>query len=608
MAYAEMTVGTFDRKEIRGVLNLPLLPDTLLLRLSGVTADRTGYAVTRDFATGRETGETGDEHRRALRSAFRWQPSGRTTVDFVIDHVREDQHAVPTTLLQFDDDGVYGGVPAALWNTLIGAPSGLPMSSAFVTADLDSSYATGPNLSALNASSIAVTLDTAIGDVELRSISAYRAFQAAFGRDGDGSPLTYIETRNEQRSRVLSEEVQAFGNWGRGAEWIAGMFASREYGRDLNDVRLASGLYGALEGLPAQIDGSACAPPFASPGCAGNPYNQFFDLDLDVFNEIDIDSAAVYGRLRVPITARLRLLAGTRYTQDTKSYTLSIERLTANIFSVPRTTLRGSWHARTPMAALELEWPRHGLFYLSAARGFKSGGFNGRVNTNANEAQSFDPEFLWSYELGVKSEWLDRRLRLNAAVFRGNYDDLQFTATSLDPDSGAFIIVIDNVANAKIEGFEIETHARALPNFELGLGVGRTSFEFAAIDPAAIGISRDARQPRAPEWTAALTLRYEWTWTAARRMRLFADWSYESDSFADIANTPSIARRAHRLVDLSVAMTMPASGWEVAVSGTNLTDSRFIVNGVQALDSFGTAEGFPNRPREWSLAVRKRFW
>jgi iron complex outermembrane receptor protein len=608
-AYAEISVGRFDRADFRGMVNLPTETNALLARIAGSATNRDGYASTLDFDTGVQTGEAGDEHRRALRGTLRWFASDATTLDLVVDGAHENQHSVPTRLLQFDDIGAFGGVPAILWNALIGSPAGRPMSSSFITKDPDTSYATGPNRNTLDHYGVAVTLSTAVRSLALKSLTAYREFEATFGRDGDGAPLTYVETENEQRSRVVSQEVQLFGAWGpRGAEWLAGAFYFREFGRDLNDVRLASGLYSALENLPAQFDGNACAPPFTNPGCHGNPYNQFFDLDLDIFNEIHVDSAALYGHTRVPVGRRLQVVAGARYTRDAKSYTLSIERLTAQVFSVPRTTFRESWTAVTPMAAVELRWSPDRRVYLSAARGFKSGGFNGRVNTSAGEARPFNPEFLWSYELGLKSEWLGRRLRVNAAVFTGDYDDLQFTATSFDPDTGSFIVIVDNVASAEIKGFEIEVQARLLTNLEIGLGIGRTAFELTALDSAAIGITPDTRHPRTPEWTSALTVKHEWSLADRKRLSLSANWSHESESFADIANTPSLAQRAHALVSARLAIEAPATGWELAIVGTNLTDERFIVNGVQALNSFGTAEGFANRPREWALSVRKHFF
>jgi iron complex outermembrane receptor protein len=89
------------------------------------------------------------------------------------------------------------------------------------------------------------------------------------------------------------------------------------------------------------------------------------------------------------------------------------------------------------------------------------------------------------------------------------------------------------------------------------------------------------------------------------------DWAYESKSFSDIQNTPSLVREAHSVFNARLTWELPGNvlggGWEAAVFGTNLTDQRFIIHGLQALTSFGTAEGFYNRPREWGVTIRKSF-
>ena len=95
------------------------------------------------------------------------------------------------------------------------------------------------------------------------------------------------------------------------------------------------------------------------------------------------------------------------------------------------------------------------MFYYTYSEGFKSGGFNGRP-TVAAEVESYDPEFLINHEVGIKSEWFDRKLRLNASAFIYHYDDLQFSAVSADPATGTLLLVVDNVGSAKVKGFEIE--------------------------------------------------------------------------------------------------------------------------------------------------------
>src|SRR5690606_2858663 len=104
------------------------------------------------------------------------------------------------------------------------------------------------------------------------------------------------------------------------------------------------------------------------------------------------------------------------------------------------------------------------------SRGFKSGGYNGRPTSNA-EIQSFDEEFIWAYEAGLKSEWFDRRLRLNLAGFYYDYTDIQLSSAQFTPETG-LIAVVENAGDAEIWGFEGELTARPAAGLDVGLGVG----------------------------------------------------------------------------------------------------------------------------------------
>ena len=76
------------------------------------------------------------------------------------------------------------------------------------------------------------------------------------------------------------------------------------------------------------------------------------------------------------------------------------------------------------MVSVDYQVSDHSMMYLSASKGFKSGGFNGRAN-GAADVSSFKPETVWTYELGGKSMLLDNRMRLNYALFTSDYEDFQ---------------------------------------------------------------------------------------------------------------------------------------------------------------------------------------
>src|SRR5690606_19346837 len=106
------------------------------------------------------------------------------------------------------------------------------------------------------------------------------------------------------------------------------------------------------------------------------------------------------------------------------------------------------------------------LLYASASRGFKSGGFNGRPTQGPGDVKSFAPEYVWSYEAGIKADWLDRRVRTNLAVFHTDYKGIQLTSTATDPVTNILSIFVENGGKARVRGAEAELTARVTPNLD----------------------------------------------------------------------------------------------------------------------------------------------
>lgn len=95
--------------------------------------------------------------------------------------------------------------------------------------------------------------------------------------------------------------------------------------------------------------------------------------------------------------------------------------------------------------------------FATVFEGFKSGGFNGRLADG--QLEPYDEETLTSYEIGLKSQWLDDRLRANAVVFHTDYEDLQVSSFTATPDGSTFLPVFTNAGEARIQGVELEQMA-----------------------------------------------------------------------------------------------------------------------------------------------------
>lgn len=595
--YLELTTGSFDRLDARGSYDFSL-SETLSGMLSFVSKTRGGYGKRLDFDTKQEVDTAGDEDMMGLRLALAWKPLDNVTVDFNADVMREREKGMPTNLVFFDDAGTYGGL-GGLWNFLVGGPSGQTMSSAFVTNDPHTSYATGANHNDLDASGYGMTVTWDInGNMSLKSITASREMEATFNSESDASPLQYVETDQDQDQDQFSQEFQLSGTaFDDRLDWLLGVFYFDEFGRDDNTVRLASGLYDALEGLPGLIPGT----PF---GGAGNPFNVLLDLDLDVYNEIDIKSYAFFTQNTYNVSDMINVTAGIRYTYEEKEYFLEHLRVNSGVHTVPATTVKDDWSAVTPMASIDFSFMDNLMAYFSIARGFKSGGFNGRP-ISISQVDSFDPEEVQAYELGMRSDWFDDRLRLNVSAFFNDYTDLQLGSISAD-EFGNLVLRIQNAGEAEVHGFEIEMQARPMPGFDIIGSIGYTSFKITKLDPGVQDVTLDTEQVNTPMWNAALGLQYAWV-IAGGEVRVRGDWSYQDETYQDVQNTEMIASDSYTLMSARLVYENMENGWELALFGTNVTDEVYVSNGFQALGSFGVADVNYGRPSEWGLTFKKLF-
>jgi len=598
---AEVIVGKYNRLDGRFGINVPL-SETWAGRLALSYKSRDGYVDRLNFATGEKIDSLGNENAVTARGSLRWTPSDATTMDIVFDYTREREESPAISLIQFEP---LNGL-APLWNGLVGLPSGSPMTTAFITGDRPITYGTGPNGNDLDVRGLGVTFNHEFADTTLKSISSYREMDATFGADNDGSPNPYISTNQVQTQEQMSQEFQLFGTAiDDRFDWLVGVFYMNEKGTDQNDVRLVSGLYDALEALPVQLSGTPCAPPFVAPGCAGNPINPGLDLDLDIFNKIDITSYAVFAQLAFQLSDRWNLNGGIRYTDESKDYTLEHLRINAAVPIVPFATVSDSWSEPSGKIGLDFQANDDLMVYGSIARGFKSGGFNGRP-TRGTAVESFNPEFVTTFEVGVKSEFADRRVRLNAAAFFMDYTDMQLGSISADA-SGNLILIIGNAAKAEVKGFEADLTALPSERWLISAGIGYLDAEY--IDTGtATDVTTSSTFAKTPEWSGNASFEYTLPLNGSfGELRFRGDWSYRSKVYNDIVNTESVSQASFSLVGGRITLHNEKHDYDIVLSGTNLTDEIYLSGGFSTLNSFGAALGTYAVGREWGLSFRKEF-
>ncbi|MCC7413947.1 MAG: TonB-dependent receptor [Gammaproteobacteria bacterium] len=611
---AELTYGEYDRVRFRGDLNIPIA-DKLYGRVAVSTRHSDGYGKRVDFATRETTDALGEDDSVSGRARFRWLATDRLEANLAFDYTRVREPQVPDDIKDINPAAPLLG----LWNGLVGGPAGTPYTPAFLTASDYSNFATGPSTADLDLFGVSLTLDWQLGPFNVKSITAYRDMEALFSNDGDGSPLRILGSdRVDLDQDQLSQELHVFGtSFDDRLNWLAGVYYYEESAFEITNAYVLPGIFQALEAAPFLLGPfgpiGPCPPapvvatlPSPGPlGCAGNPNNIPLDLDFHGTNDVEVTNYSIFGHGSFAFTDQWSVTGGIRYTYEEKTHDLFYMRVNSGfIIAPPGTRREDSWGAVTPKAGLEFRPTEDLMLYFSASRGFRSGGFNGRP-FYPEAVVTFDPEYLWSYEGGIKSEWFERRLIANLAVFYNDYTDIQLTSNRATAD-GNVAIFTENGGEAEMKGVELELHARPVERLDLVAGIGYIDAELTAVNPG-VTATLDTVLPKTPNWDLNFSAQYRWPLAAFGNLTGRVDYAYRSEYFNDVANNAGLVQDGFGLVNVRLAFEDHSETWQIAVFGTNLSDERYITGGVGGLAAIGLDEVQYGRPREWGVSLSYRF-
>ncbi len=337
--------------------------------------------------------------------------------------------------------------------------------------------------------------------ITLKSISAWRRFKNHLdGSDLDGNTLrlgnpprffTTFAGINDRRQHQFSQELQLLvdGGWG---NLIAGLYYFRESGLEFNQQRIPD---------PGNGRGGTAIPGSPGPGAIVN-------VPLDY--SFRAKSYAAFAQATIHVTDRFDLTGGGRYTEDTRDI---VRRLYGNFNVIPTPLTSFARNAKYR----RFNWTVTGDYsfndnvhaYARVATAYKSGGFSPRASNP--DFYAFAPEDLMSYEVGLKSELFDRRVRLNLAIFQNDYDDLQ--VNQFEGIGGATSRTL-NAGKARFRGVEADLTARLTPELTFTGGVGLLDADykrFSYRDPVTGSVSdvaSIAKFTNAPRGTGNAALDY----------------------------------------------------------------------------------------------------
>ncbi len=374
-----------------------------------------------------------------------------------------------------------------------------------------------------------VIVDWDFGDYELRSISGYRKVDEEVLLDSDGTEAfgVFVElTRNQQQ---FTQELQVLSPADGRFHWIAGLFYFYEDADQKFDLW------------------------FPGPVL----------LPLSATNQTNAYAAFFQGSLQ--LTDRLAATAGLRYSREDKDGSNAGGPISDN------------WDETTPKVLIEYQATDEVLLYGSATKGFKSGGFQ----SLGIQPSTFDEEIVWAYEGGIKSQWLDDRVRFNAAVFFYDYSDLQIQTV----DENTLEVIIENAASASIKGGEIEFIAKPTDRFtvEAWLSFLDAKYDrFIGFDPilgGSIDLSGNSLRS-APDFSYSVAAQYQLDLANLGRLTLRGDYRWQDDVFYNQFEDPLIGEKSYGVLNARVTWLTANERLKVSLFAKNIADKEYFNNGI----------------------------
>jgi iron complex outermembrane recepter protein len=412
-------------------------------------------------------------------------------------------------------------------------------------------------------------------NVHVKSISGYRSDSNIAPYGTGQSPLGGVASAQKFFRHQLSEEISLTGKAFYGKlDWAAGGFYYRSLGTATGDIDLI--VFGGLHFLT---------------------YSLARDVNKSVF---------IHGNYH--FTDQLSLEVGLRHTDSLKTFTIGQTGINPPGFGFP--TFATDYGAKRidPKIGVQYQWTPDFMTYAVYSTGFKGGGSNPYAQNGLSSVTPFGPEFVKSYEVGAKSEWLNHHLRANAALFRMDYKDLQLQVRDSQANP-----TVANVGSAQIEGLELEIEARTANGF--AVNAAGSYLHYKTLDCGIACMSRGGSipdngvAPYAPKYKFNVGAEYTFDiGNDAGTLTPRVDYTYQSSIFTDTSNDPLYSyQKGYGVTSAHLMWNAGSEKWSGQVAISNLFNKFYYLNTYNLYTSAGSVSGTPSPPRELMFTLKRKF-
>ena len=710
--FADARLGNYNRADFKASINVPLIGDTLLSKLTVSSINRDGYQ--HNITTGQDVAS---EDRNAGALQLRWNASDDVTADFLgyYGRVREKQ---PSTNCRWmrgssyqDQDSLFGNrimpgdtTPVDGFNdaTTPVTPGFVAQSQTYqdacaasealiddykITSDIPIQYK-------LDNTILGLTVNWDINEaLSLKSITGYsdqKKFGNAGNPDNDATSLPissrYRKDGSPSKREHWSQEFQLNGvAFNEKLEYTFGLFAMEE---KIDDGTDTSSGWSTGDFIPATQPNSPA--PGANVLIVNDPTAEQGTYDLTN------TTYAAFFQGSYDVTERLELTAGVRWTSEKRQSNVKLNLLDQEAFKttalnsltgvpgintalmipntplillvdpnvifaqdifttinnqfprdadgqpvyqlVPAETIKPdiqndaseTWDEVTPMASIayhfDEDWVDASFFddamvYFTYAGGFKSGTFE---PIGVDGQATVQPEKVENFELGFKINMLDNAMRLNGALFRTNFDDMQLRQVVID-SGGTPRVVLRNASKTRIDGIELEWMWSPIPNLLLIATGSYNDYKYLKFEESELStislitqqtlpVVDRSNEPFAevPEKTYSLAVQY----TIESEYGAFTprlDYSYVDDIFMGLdagagQHQDQSTFDSYGLLNARIGWISNNGHYEAAVYGTNLTDELYFMGAAAVGDSVGNFMVSSAPPRMYGVELRYNFF
>jgi len=503
---AELTAGNYGQFDARGFVSGPL-SDNWAGKLTVSSRQNDGY-VDNIFLNKKQK----DENLQSFRGQLLYHDDSFESL-FTVEITQDDTEDM-------------GRIPVT------------GISGLFLAMGGDRDHTLGPYDGDSNREStqLSLKLSKQFDSGELISITGWRDFESLWNMDSVGVPFSAGPTPDVAINDNINEKLDGSLNF------VAGLFFLSE---DTHRIET-----------------------FTMGGTAGGDFTTSI-IGVDVSDQDnETTSYAAYGQVTWDATERMRVNVGARFTAEEKKMdNISTDGGFPGIIGQDLTaSISDDWTNFSPKLSVDYQFTDSVLGYVSIAQGFKSGGFPA-APSRIQDFQTIEPEEATSYEIGVKADVFEDRLRVNATAYFMDYTDLQIQRFGVDPGAppgsfGAFQTL--NAGDAEVSGLELLTRAA----------------------DSKYAIALEYYQPLT---RGALKFRLDQRYTSTNRQ----------DIFADESNQPGF-----HVMDARASWISNDEGWEVALWSKNLLDEEYIshayIVGPGVIVTFGN-------PQTYGVTVTKNF-